>query len=129
MAISAEGGKSARIVNCVLALKSYYEWKQAGGSGSWKYGGNVKPLSTGKPFVLKNSEPFMNSISRTSSASEKSLEPLAAEGDLSIDDCMVYAEKSNPIIFLKACEFLGMKPDDAVGICREVKPDNFSQGM
>ncbi|GAB2218682.1 hypothetical protein Droror1_Dr00001909 [Drosera rotundifolia] len=83
-----QGGKSARIVNCVLALKSYNEWKQAGGSGSWKYGGNVKPLSTGKPFVLKNSEPFMNSISRASSASEKSLEPLAAEGDLSIDDCM-----------------------------------------
>ncbi|KAL9248982.1 Kinesin-like protein [Drosera capensis] len=83
-----QGGKSARIVNCVLALKSYNEWKQAGGSGSWKYGGNVKPMSTGKPFVPKNSEPSINSISRTSSASEKSLEPLAAEGDLSIDDCM-----------------------------------------
>ncbi|KAH6770435.1 P-loop nucleoside triphosphate hydrolases superfamily protein with CH domain-containing protein [Perilla frutescens var. hirtella] len=38
-----EGGKSLRIVNCVLALKFYYEWKQSGGNGVWKFGGNVKP--------------------------------------------------------------------------------------
>ncbi|KAH9730627.1 kinesin-like protein KIN-14I [Citrus sinensis] len=29
-----QGGKSARVVNCVLALKSYGEWKQTGGNGS-----------------------------------------------------------------------------------------------
>ncbi|KAL2941092.1 Kinesin-like protein KIN-14I [Bienertia sinuspersici] len=69
------GGKTGRIVNCVLALKSYSDWKMAGGSGTWKYSGNSKaPSSSGKSIVRKNSEPFMNSISRTSSVSEKSLD-------------------------------------------------------
>ncbi|XP_031377168.1 kinesin-like protein KIN-14I isoform X2 [Punica granatum] len=66
-----QGGKSARIVNCALALKAYSDWKQAGGIGSWKFGGNLKPITSGKHFVRKNSEPFMNSFSRTSSASEQ----------------------------------------------------------
>ncbi|XP_057790432.1 kinesin-like protein KIN-14I [Salvia miltiorrhiza] len=68
-----QGGKSSRIVNCVLALKSYYEWKQSGGNGVWKFGGNVKPATSGKQFVRKNSEPFMSSLSRSSSANEKLL--------------------------------------------------------
>lgn len=54
----AQGGKSARVVNCVLALKSYGDWKQCGGTGPWKYGGNLKPSASGKSFVRKNSEPF-----------------------------------------------------------------------
>lgn len=55
-------------MNCVLAIKSYDEWKQSGGIGVWKFGGNIKPPSLGKSsFVRKNSEPFMNSLSRTSS--------------------------------------------------------------
>ncbi|XP_038906001.1 kinesin-like protein KIN-14I isoform X2 [Benincasa hispida] len=70
-----QGGKSARVVNTVLALKSYGEWKQGGGYGVWKFGGNVKPtatMSTTKSFVRKNSEPFTNSLSRTSSLNDKS---------------------------------------------------------
>ncbi|KAJ9185967.1 hypothetical protein P3X46_005534 [Hevea brasiliensis] len=64
-----QGGKSARVVNCVLALKSYNEWKQNGGVGTWKYGGSLKPQhsGTGKPFMRKVTEPFMNSFSRTTS--------------------------------------------------------------
>ncbi|CAK7340594.1 unnamed protein product [Dovyalis caffra] len=76
-----QGGKSARVVNCVLALKSYSEWKQTGGIGTWKYGGNLK-LSTsggGKPFMRKNSEPFMNSFSRACSGDPSSFD----ENDLS----------------------------------------------
>ncbi|KAI4301454.1 hypothetical protein L6164_034732 [Bauhinia variegata] len=68
-----QGGKSARIVNSVLALKSYCEWKQSGANGVWKFGGNLKPATSGKSFVRKNSEPFTNSLSRTSSINEKSL--------------------------------------------------------
>ncbi|KAF9688131.1 hypothetical protein SADUNF_Sadunf02G0165300 [Salix dunnii] len=45
-----QGGKSARVVNTVLALKSYSEWKQAGGNGIWKFGGNVKPSLSAKSF-------------------------------------------------------------------------------
>ncbi|KFK37523.1 hypothetical protein AALP_AA4G268200 [Arabis alpina] len=70
-----QGGKACRIVNCVLAIKSYDEWKQSGGNGVWKFGGSIKPPSLGKSlFVRKNSEPFMNCLSRTSSINnEKSL--------------------------------------------------------
>lgn len=60
-------------MNCVLALKAYSDWKQGGGIGSWKLGGNLKPVTSGKHFMRKNSEPFMNSFSRISSASEQSL--------------------------------------------------------
>ncbi|KAM0951174.1 putative minus-end-directed kinesin ATPase [Dioscorea sansibarensis] len=66
-----QGGKSSRVVNCVLAIKSYSERKQMGGNGSWKYGGNLKPVSSGKYFVRKNSEPFMTSFSRTNSMNDK----------------------------------------------------------
>ncbi|KAG8370628.1 hypothetical protein BUALT_Bualt13G0003100 [Buddleja alternifolia] len=68
-----QGGKSSRIVNCVLALKSYNEWKQTGGNGIWKFGGNIKATTPGKQFVRQNSEPFTSSLSRSSSANEKSL--------------------------------------------------------
>ncbi|ESR46732.1 hypothetical protein CICLE_v10000131mg [Citrus x clementina] len=88
-----QGGKSAmaRIVNCVLALKSYSEWKQGGEKGPWKYAGNLKPsiCVSGKPFMRKTSEPFMNSFSRTSSGGEKSLDGVCSEqalnGDLGHD--------------------------------------------
>ncbi|OVA07458.1 Calponin homology domain [Macleaya cordata] len=69
-----QGGKSARIVNCVLALKSYSDWKQTGGNGSWKFGGNLKPTNSTKCFVRKNSEPFSGSLSRNQSMNEKFLD-------------------------------------------------------
>ncbi|CAL0311125.1 unnamed protein product [Lupinus luteus] len=74
-----QGGKSSRIVNCVLALKSYSEWKQTGGNGVWKFGGTLKPAISTKSFVRKNSEPFTNSLSRTSSTNEKSLTALNSD--------------------------------------------------
>ncbi|KAJ6710541.1 P-LOOP NUCLEOSIDE TRIPHOSPHATE HYDROLASE SUPERFAMILY PROTEIN [Salix koriyanagi] len=74
-----QGGKSARVVNTVLALKSYSEWKQTGGNGIWKFGGNVKPSVSAKSFVRKNSEPFMNSLSRNLSMNEKSFNTLSSD--------------------------------------------------
>ncbi|KAL9318684.1 hypothetical protein ACSQ67_015201 [Phaseolus vulgaris] len=60
-----QGGKSSRIVNCVLALKCYSEWKLGGKNGSWKYGGNPKPPTNAKPPILRKiSEPFMRSLSK-----------------------------------------------------------------
>ncbi|KAK4491364.1 hypothetical protein RD792_002103 [Penstemon davidsonii] len=67
-----QGGKSSRIVNCILALRSYNDWKEGGGNGVWKFGGSSKPPSAGKQFVRRNSDLFMNSISRNSSMGERS---------------------------------------------------------
>ena len=66
-------------MNTVLALKSYNEWKQTGGNGIWKFGGNVKPTVSAKSFVRKNSEPFMNSLSRNLSMNEKSFNTLSSD--------------------------------------------------
>ncbi|KAM1042329.1 hypothetical protein ACFX13_032126 [Malus domestica] len=76
-----QGGKSARVVNTVLALKSYSEGKQTGGNGpnGSKFGANIKPTTSAKPFVRKNSEPFTNSLSRTSSMNDKSLSALSSD--------------------------------------------------
>ncbi|XP_076883583.1 kinesin-like protein KIN-14I [Bidens hawaiensis] len=66
-----QGGKSSRIVNCVLALKSYFEWKQTGGHGTWKFGGTVKPGTPSKNLARKNSDPFTNSLSRMNLQSQE----------------------------------------------------------
>ncbi|KAJ4817177.1 P-loop containing nucleoside triphosphate hydrolases superfamily protein [Rhynchospora pubera] len=65
-----QGGKGARVVNCVLAMKSYSEWKKMGATGSWKYGGIIKPLNLGKSFLKRNSEQCTNSLSRSLSMNE-----------------------------------------------------------
>ncbi|KAL8207931.1 hypothetical protein R6Q57_007343 [Mikania cordata] len=74
-----QGGKSSRIVNCILALKSYNDWKQAGANGAWKFGGNLKPVTSGKIFIRKNSEPFKNSLSRSVLMKEASMNAQSLE--------------------------------------------------
>ncbi|KAJ7973303.1 Kinesin-like protein [Quillaja saponaria] len=81
-----QGGKSARVVNCVLALKSYSEWKQGGKNGCWKYGGSSKPPTCGKQFVWKNIKPFMHSMSRICSLNEKSVDSLSSNQSLYSDN-------------------------------------------
>ncbi|PNY10999.1 kinesin-4-like protein, partial [Trifolium pratense] len=57
-----QGGKSSRIVNCVLAMKSLSEGTLGGrsGSGSFKFG--QKPPTPVKSILRKNSEPFTKSL-------------------------------------------------------------------
>ncbi|KAL2523802.1 Kinesin KP1 [Abeliophyllum distichum] len=40
-----KGGSSSKVVDCILCLKGYYEWKQSGGIGVWRYGGTVRITS------------------------------------------------------------------------------------
>lgn len=76
-----QGGKSSRVVSCVLGLKAYSEWKQTGGTGVWKFGGNVKSTTSAKQFVRKNSEPFSSSLSRSVSMNEKSTNGVCTEAE------------------------------------------------
>ncbi|KAL8130506.1 hypothetical protein V2J09_019661 [Rumex salicifolius] len=70
-----KGGNTSRIVSCVLALKTYGEWKQGGSFGSSKYTtANGKSPNTANFMARMNSESCMSSISRSSSFSEKSLD-------------------------------------------------------
>jgi len=74
-------------VNCVLALKSFSDWKVAGGSGSWKLTGGVKSPSSGKTFLKKNTDRYLSAVSRVSSGKELSLDPFGHEqfSDLGLD--------------------------------------------
>ncbi|XVE80609.1 hypothetical protein DITRI_Ditri14bG0153000 [Diplodiscus trichospermus] len=49
-----KGGSINKVVDCILCLKGYNEWKKAGGVGVWRYGGTVKITSSLKelPNVL-----------------------------------------------------------------------------
>lgn len=76
-----QGGKCARVVTSILALKSYNDWKQTGSSGVWKFGGNIKVTTSAKSFVLRNSEPFTSSLSRNLSMTEKSFHALSSDLD------------------------------------------------
>ncbi|CAN6448265.1 unnamed protein product [Victoria cruziana] len=48
-----KGGMSSKVVDCILCLKGYYEWRQDGGIGMWRYGGIVK-----SPTTVKGSAAF-----------------------------------------------------------------------
>ncbi|KAF7016887.1 unnamed protein product [Triticum aestivum] len=37
-----KGGSSMKVVDCILCLKGYHEWKLSGGIGIWRYGAIVK---------------------------------------------------------------------------------------
>jgi kinesin family protein C2/C3 len=37
-----------KVVDCILCLKGYHEWKLSGGIGIWRYGGIVKIASSSK---------------------------------------------------------------------------------
>jgi len=43
-----QGGSSNKVVDCILCLKGYYEWKLSGGIGVWRYGGTVRITSLPK---------------------------------------------------------------------------------
>lgn len=62
-----QGGQGVRVVDCVLALKSFSDAKQVGKQSPFKYGGIVKPLS-GKYAIRKNNEAFMKTMVRSHSA-------------------------------------------------------------
>ncbi|KAE9598156.1 hypothetical protein Lal_00003898 [Lupinus albus] len=82
-----QGGKSSRVVNCVLALKSYAEWKQGGKFGTWKYGGigNSKPPTSGKQLMRKNSEPFMKSSWNTPSVDRDAMSDYSSYSDSGLE--------------------------------------------
>ena len=72
----SQGGKSTRIVECVLALKSYREWKQSGGSGTWRYIVTSKPTTFGiaKQYKRKDSEASVDAVTTSTPSNTPSSE-------------------------------------------------------
>lgn len=108
-----QGGKTSRVVNCILALKSFSEWKQNSCRGVWKFGGNVRSMTSNKQFVQKHSEPFTSSLSRTSSLNEKSSNALFTETVLN----KTHGSSLNTLI---RAVLLDKKPDEVPNLLESV---------
>ncbi|VAI28597.1 unnamed protein product [Triticum turgidum subsp. durum] len=88
-----KGGKGVRVVDCILALKSFSESKTTGRQTPCKYGNITKPSTSGKHFILKNSDAFMNKLMR-SHTTEPIQKVLIAEQSIT-DCCLESTEMTN----------------------------------
>ncbi|KAL7088158.1 hypothetical protein ACP275_13G111000 [Erythranthe tilingii] len=70
-----KGGSSGKVVDCILCLKGYYEWKKSGGIGVWRYGGTVRITSFPKesPSSLVSCESADESIDESESSQYEQL--------------------------------------------------------
>lgn len=83
-----KGGSSSKVVDCILCLKGYYEWRQAGGIGVWRYGGTVRITSLPKesPSSLVGSESADESLDESESSQyEQLLEYLHLSSEVSTE--------------------------------------------
>ncbi|TYJ48923.1 hypothetical protein E1A91_A01G098200v1 [Gossypium mustelinum] len=63
-----KGGSINKVVDCILCLKGYHEWKKAGGVGVWRYGGTVK--------ITSSPNELPNALTATERAADESGEEL-----------------------------------------------------
>ncbi|PON60223.1 Kinesin-like protein [Trema orientale] len=94
-----KGGSSSKVVDCILCLKGYYEWKQAGGIGVWRYGGTVRITSFPKesPSSLIGSESTDESLDDSESSQyEQLLEFLHFSNEVSVEESRI----ANVLTFL-----------------------------
>ncbi|KAG7957973.1 hypothetical protein I3843_11G202300 [Carya illinoinensis] len=84
-----KGGSSNKVVDCILCLKGYHEWKLSGGIGVWRYGGTVKIISfpKGSPSSILSSESADESVDESDSSQyEQLLEFLHLSSEVSIEE-------------------------------------------
>lgn len=84
-----KGGSSGKVVDCILCLKGYYEWRESGGIGVWKYGGTVRITSfpKGSPSSLIGSESADESLDESESSQfEELLEYLHLSSEVSLEE-------------------------------------------
>ncbi|KVH99251.1 Calponin homology domain-containing protein [Cynara cardunculus var. scolymus] len=87
-----KGGSSGKVVDCILCLKGYYEWRKSGGIGVWKYGGTVRITSfpKGSPSSLIGSESADESLDESESSQfEELLEYLHLSSEVSLEESKV----------------------------------------
>ncbi|KAK9024803.1 hypothetical protein V6N11_004956 [Hibiscus sabdariffa] len=94
-----KGGSMNKVVDCILCLKGFYEWKQAGGIGVWRYGGTVKitAFPKGSPPSLIGSESADDSLDGSESSQyEQLLEFFHLSNEVAIEE----SKTSNALAFL-----------------------------
>ncbi|KAI4307822.1 hypothetical protein L6164_030961 [Bauhinia variegata] len=93
-----KGGSSNKVVDCILCLKGYYEWKLSGGVGVWRYGGTVRITSFPKgPSSIMGSESTDESLDESESSQyEQLLEFLHLSPEVSVEE----TKTANALAFL-----------------------------
>ncbi|KAI8557423.1 hypothetical protein RHMOL_Rhmol04G0009700 [Rhododendron molle] len=94
-----QGGSSNKVVDCILCLKGYYEWKQAGGIGVWRYGGTVRITSLPKesPSSLIGSDSTDESVDESEASQyEQLLDFLHLSSEVSDEE----SKAANALTFL-----------------------------
>ncbi|PSS14296.1 Kinesin-like protein [Actinidia chinensis var. chinensis] len=94
-----KGGSSSKVVDCILCLKGYCEWKQAGGIGVWRYGGTIRITSFPKESAasLVGSESADESVDESESSQyEQLLEFLHLSSDVAVEE----SKAANALTFL-----------------------------
>lgn len=86
-----QGGSSGKVVDCILCLKGYYEWRQSGGVGVWKYGGTVRITSfPNRSPSLIGSESADESLDESESSQfDELLEFLHLSSEISLEESKV----------------------------------------
>ncbi|XP_010514796.1 PREDICTED: kinesin-like protein KIN-14F [Camelina sativa] len=89
-----KGGSSNKVVDCILCLKGFYEWKQAGGVGVWRYGGTVRIVS----FNPKGSSPRQQyGVGSESTTTDESVSLDESESSSQYDQLLDFLHLSNEI--------------------------------
>ncbi|KAK8468578.1 hypothetical protein PHAVU_006G059300 [Phaseolus vulgaris] len=94
-----KGGSSNKVVDCILCLKGFYEWKLSGGVGVWRYGGTVRITSFPKksPSSIVGSESADESLDESESSQyEQLLEFLQLSEEFLIEE----TRTANALAFL-----------------------------
>ncbi|KAK8626344.1 hypothetical protein V6N13_133994 [Hibiscus sabdariffa] len=94
-----KGGSMNKVVDCILCLKGFYEWKQAGGIGVWRYGGTVKitAFPKGSPPSLIGSESADDSLDGSEASQyEQLLEFFHLSNEVAIEE----SKTANALAFL-----------------------------
>ncbi|KAG4920672.1 hypothetical protein JHK84_049520 [Glycine max] len=97
--LKMQGGSSNKVVDCILCLKGFYEWKLSGGVGVWRYGGTVRITSFPKksPSSTVGSESADESLDESESSQyEQLLEFLQLSEDFLIEE----TRTANALAFL-----------------------------
>ncbi|CAJ2633668.1 unnamed protein product [Trifolium pratense] len=83
-----KGGSSSKVVDCILCLKGYYEWKLSGGVGVWRYGATVRITSfhKGTPSSLGSESADESLDESQSSQYEQLVEFLRMSQEVSIEE-------------------------------------------
>ncbi|GFP89121.1 kinesin kp1 [Phtheirospermum japonicum] len=101
-----KGGSSGKVVDCILCLKGYWEWRQSGGLGVWRYGGTVRITSLVKesPLSLVSSESADESIDDSESSQHDQLMEFLQLSTFSHDE----ARAANVLTFMFDCSSVGL---------------------